>query len=123
MIHVSSYVGWGMKHLDLWGSVSLGTGEVEIDNGATLLQESSDIEMRTIAAGVSGKVLETEAGSIVRLKGDALQTEIEVDGNGAELPADTMDANRLRVARAGLPADGPGQRYVAGTVVGGRYPQ
>ena len=71
---------------------------MEIDNGTTLLQESSDIEMRTIAAGVSGKVLETEAGSIVRLKGDALQTGIKVDGNGAQIPAGTMDANRLRVA-------------------------
>ena len=96
--NVSPYVGWSTKRLNLWGSVGLGKGEVEIHNGATLLQESSDIKMRTIAAGVSGKLLETEAGSIVRLKGNALQTEIDVESNGAGIPTEKLDANRLRVA-------------------------
>ena len=95
--NVSPYVGWNTERLDLWGSVSLGRGEVEI-NGASSQQESSDIEMRTIAAGVSGKVRETEAGSIVRIKGDVLQSEIEVDANGAGIAADKLDVNRLRVA-------------------------
>ena len=40
--------------------------------------------MRTIAVGVSGKLLETEAGNIVRLTGDALQTGIKVEGTGPE---------------------------------------
>ena len=95
--NVSPYVGWSTERLDLWGSVSLGSGEVEI-NGVSSQQESSDIEMRTIAAGVSGKVRETEGGSIVRIKGDVLQSEIEVDANGAGIPADKLDVNRLRVA-------------------------
>ena len=96
--NVSPYVGWSTERLDLWGSVSLGSGEVEIDSGDIILQQSSDIEMRTIAAGVSGKVRETEAGSIVRIKGDVLQSKIEVDDNGEDITADKLDANRLRVA-------------------------
>ena len=96
--HVSPYVGWSTKRLDLWGSVGLGKGEVEIHNSTNLLQESSDIKMRTIAAGVSGKLLETEAGSIVRLKGDALETGVEVEGNGAGIPAEKLDTNRLWAA-------------------------
>ena len=86
--------------------MSWARARLEINNGTTLLQESSDIEMRTIAVGVSGKVLESKAGSIVRLKGDALRVGIEGDGNGAGIPADKMDANRLRVAPCMPPCRG-----------------
>ena len=74
---------------------------MKIYNGTNLLRQSSDIKMRTIAARVSGKLLETEAGSIVHIKGDAPQAKIEVEGNGAGIPAEKLDANRLRVTRAG----------------------
>ncbi len=93
---VHPYVGWtamGGK-LDLWATAGYGWGELEITRDSNETQVS-DVTMQTIGAGGSAQVLEGRAGTL-RLKGEALQTNMDVDG-GDGIAAMTVEARRLRL--------------------------
>ncbi len=93
------YVGWSALSgkLDLWATVGYGWGDLEIANEAQ--QASSDVEMRTVAVGGLGRLLKVGATTL-RLKGDALLTEMEVEGSD-EMAALTVDARRVRMILEG----------------------
>ncbi len=93
------YVGWSALSgkLDLWATVGYGWGDLEIADEAQ--QASSDVEMRTVAVGGLGRLLKVGATTL-RLKGDALLTEMEVEGSD-EMAALTVDARRVRMILEG----------------------
>ncbi len=93
------YVGWSALSgkLDLWATVGYGWGDLEIANEAQ--QASSDVEMRTVAVGGLGRLLKVGATTL-RLKGDALLTEMEVEGSD-EMAGLTVDARRVRMILEG----------------------
>ncbi len=98
---VHPYLGWTALsgRLDLWATVGYGWGELEIAREPTTdetgIRASSDVTMQTVGAGGSVQVLESHAAT-VRLKGEALQTTMEVEGN-ADLAALKVEGRRLRV--------------------------
>ena len=101
--NVSPYVGWSALDggMDLWASVGYGTGDLEVSYGpdGTDGKALSDVEMRTVSAGVSGRVMELEAGGAIRIKGDALKTTLEVDDSSdGAIEKESFDASRLRVS-------------------------
>ncbi len=93
------YVGWSALSgkLDLWATVGYGWGDLEIADETQ--QASSDVEMRTVAVGGLGRLLKVGATTL-RLKGDALLTEMEVEGSD-EMAALTVDARRVRMILEG----------------------
>ncbi len=94
------YVGWSALSgkLDLWATVGYGWGDLEIADDEAQ-QASSDVEMRTVAVGGLGRLLKVGATTL-RLKGDALLTEMEVEGSD-EMAALTVDARRVRMILEG----------------------
>ncbi len=93
------YVGWSALSgkLDLWATVGYGWGDLEIADETQ--QASSDVEMRTVAVGGLGRLLKVGATTL-RLKGDALLTEMEVEGSD-EMAGLTVDARRVRMILEG----------------------
>ncbi len=94
------YVGWSALSgkLDLWATVGYGWGDLEIADDEAQ-QASSDVEMRTVAVGGLGRLLKVGATTL-RLKGDALLTEMEVEGSD-EMAGLTVDARRVRMILEG----------------------
>ena len=97
MTSIHPYVGWNLGRLDLWATLGYGEGELEItDDGNPMARNlSSNLNLRTVALGVSGLVL--EAGAInLRVKTEALRSELEVVGN-EHLAALSLDVSRFRM--------------------------
>ncbi|WP_423908374.1 putative Ig domain-containing protein [Candidatus Spongiihabitans sp.] len=90
---VHPYIGWRAGQLDLWATVGYGNGELEITQSG--VKNSSDINQRTIGVGGSGQLWQGGASSL-RLKGEALQTAMEVKG-GVGIDKKDVDATRLRM--------------------------
>ncbi len=98
---VHPYLGWTSLsgRLDLWATVGYGWGELEITRAASpsalAMQAVSDVTMQTAGAGGSAKILEGRAAT-VRLKGEAMQTLMEVEGSD-RIEALKVKARRFRV--------------------------
>ena len=96
MTSVHPYLGWKAAGLDFWATLGYGEGELEVnkDEGqtATTLR---DLNMQTVGMGASGVV--TNLGlTTLRLKAEAVQTRMEVEGNRVRASQD-LDARRLRM--------------------------
>ena len=117
---ISPYAGWSAGALDLWATVGYGRGDLEIAPDADD-KVLSDIDMRTAAAGVSGRLAQIDATTL-RLKGEAALAELEVEG-GVGINALKMSTSRLRVAvEASKPrALAGGARFEPSAEVGARY--
>ena len=97
MASAQPYLGWTTANgIELWASAGAGSGELEIVSGGT--REKSDADMWLAAAGARKPLRETESGLQVSLRGEALYSSFEVDGNGGRIQAYTADASRLRLA-------------------------
>ncbi len=98
MTSAQPYLGWTTPGgLELWASAGAGSGDLEIAAGGTA-REKSDADMWLAAAGARKPLHETESGLRVSLRGEALYSSFEVDGNGRRIQAYTADASRLRLA-------------------------
>ena len=98
MASAQPYLGWTTPGgLELWTSAGAGSGELEIASGGTP-REKSDADMWLAAAGARKPLHETGSGLQVSLRGEALYSSFEVDGNGGRIQAYTADASRLRLA-------------------------
>ncbi len=95
MASIHPYVGWNLGRLDLWATLGYGEGELDItDDEAPLARHlSSDLNLQTLALGASGPLL---AADNLRVKAEALRTELEVVGN-EQLAALSLDVSRLRM--------------------------
>ncbi len=95
MASIHPYVGWNLGRLDLWATLGYGEGELDItDDEAPLARHlSSDLNLQTLALGASGPLL---AADSLRVKAEALRTELEVVGN-EQLAALSLDVSRLRM--------------------------
>ncbi len=97
---VHPYVNWEALagQLDLWATVGYGWGDLEItDDGQGRV--ASDVETRTVSAG--GDYQLPRVGSTTfRLKGSALLTELEVEGNDG-IEALDVEASLFRMAWEG----------------------
>ena len=98
------YVGWGSPGgTGVWAMAGHGRGEVELEDAAGT--RASDLTQRTVAAGVSGTLVASDAwiaGGTTRLRagGDAAFTEAEIDGSDA-IGAATLAAGRQRLMLEG----------------------
>ncbi len=98
MTSAQPYLGWTMPGgLELWASAGAGSGDLEIAAGGTQ-REKSDADMWLAAAGARKPLHETASGLQVSLRGEALYSSFEVDGNGGRIQAYTADVSRLRLA-------------------------
>ncbi len=83
----------------LWGSAGFGDGEVTInDDQAT--EDATDSRMNVLAAGAAFRLMSGGSTSL-RLKGEAWQSSVELDGNGGLIKETTVDVSRLRLALEG----------------------
>ncbi len=97
MTSAQPYLGWTTPGgLELWASAGGGSGDLEIASGGT--REESDADMWLAAAGARKPLHETASGLRVSLRGEALYSSFEVDGNGGRIQAYTADVSRLRLA-------------------------
>ena len=98
MTSVQPYLGWTTAGgLELWASAGAGSGDLDLSSGSGGVQ-TSDADMWLAAAGVRGPLHMTEAGLEVSLRGEALYSSFEVDGNRGRIRGYTADASRLRLA-------------------------
>ena len=99
MSSAQPYLGWTTAGgIDLWASAGVGSGELEITAGAGGARQSSDADMWLAAAGARGPLYATDSGLEVSLRGEALYSSFEVDGNGSRIRGHTSDVSRLRLA-------------------------
>ncbi len=95
MLSVHPYIGWRAGYMDLWATAGYGTGEIEVapDQGTAV---SNDATLWTVGAGGGGLVW-TDGEVNVRLKGEAMQTNMDLDGN-EDMAAMTVDTSLIRLA-------------------------
>ena len=96
---VHPYAHWTRNSWDAWLTAGYGRGRVGVGGQSPARRVATDVNTRTVGGGLSAEVLATGATKL-RLKGEALQTELMVAGSaqkGAGIAALTVDANRLRM--------------------------
>ena len=102
---VSPYLSWtGPWGMGLWATAGLGIGDVELqgEGGGT---EASDLDQRSVAAGLDGVLFSSEevfldGETTLRLRGEGLLARAEVEASG-RIAALTTTVRRLRVALEG----------------------
>ena len=97
MTSIHPYVGWNLGQVDFWATLGYGEGELEsTDEAAPLVRNlSSELNLQTLALGASGPLLAAGTNNL-RMKVEALHTELEVAGN-EQLAALSLDVSRLRM--------------------------
>ena len=97
MTSIHPYVGWNLGQVDFWATLGYGEGELEsTDEAAPLVRNlSSELNLQTLALGASGPLLAAGTNNL-RMKVEALRTELEVAGN-EQLAALSLDVSRLRM--------------------------
>ena len=75
IVSVHPYLGWRFGGLDVWLSGGYGAGEVEVVSREVL---SGDVNLWTVGGGASGE-LWSRGDMAVRLRGELLRTELEVE--------------------------------------------
>ena len=96
MTGVHTYLGWTTKTLDFWATFGHSQGELEIIEATPKADVlSSDLSMQTLGAGASGVLMETDFTTL-RLKAEAVQTQLEVKSS-AQLASQDLDVRRLRM--------------------------
>ena len=100
MTGVHPYLGWSTFSggLDLWTTLGYGSGEVEITHDENATRSSSDVALRTIGIGGSGRLLAL-GESELRVKAEAFSTRTEVEGgDAARLSELEVSVSRMRLA-------------------------
>ena len=96
---VHPYAHWARNGWDAWLTAGYGRGELGVGGQSPARRVATEVNTRTAGGGLSAEVLATGAAKL-RLKGEALRTELMVAGSakkGAGIAALTMDASRLRM--------------------------
>ena len=97
MTSAQPYLGWTTAGgLELWASAGAGSGDLEIVSGG--LRQTADADMWMAAAGARGPLYAAESGLEIALRGEALYSSFEVDGDGGRIRGHTADVSRLRLA-------------------------
>ncbi len=96
LLSLHPYLGGRNEQLEWWASAGYGSGEVEIspDNGVA---SSNDVTLWTVGAGGNSQVWADESVAIMRLKGEVMQTQMEVE-ESVEMDSLTVDATLIRIA-------------------------
>ena len=99
---IHPYLGWAASdgRMDAWVTLGYGLGAVEIDDEDADGSQTADLTTRTIGGGGSAMVLDSYTGTL-RLKGELLQTQADVDGNAAGITELNVDASRIRLTLEG----------------------
>ena len=100
MTGVHPYLGWSTFSggLDLWTTLGYGSGEVEITHDENATRSSSDVALRTVGIGGSGRLLAL-GESELRVKAEAFSTRTEVEGgDAARLSELEVSVSRMRLA-------------------------
>ena len=106
MVSVLPYVSWWSPiGLDVWVTGGYGGGGIEI-NDEVAGRHTSGTTLWLASGGASGALLAQAnllpgGTTTVRLKAQATLAQVKVTGNGPLLQAQTIDAQRLRLALAG----------------------
>ena len=106
MVSVLPYVSWWSPiGLDVWVTGGYGGGGIEIDDEVAG-RHTSGTTLWLASGGASGALLAQAnllpgGTTTVRLKAQATLAQVKVTGNGPLLQAQTIDAQRLRLALAG----------------------
>ena len=95
VLGVHPYIGWRAGYVDLWATAGYGTGEVEVkpEQGEVV---SNDVALWTVGVGGGGLIWASEVAN-VRLKGEAMQTTVDVEENEEMTPM-SVDASLARVS-------------------------
>ena len=107
MLSVHPYVTWwSPMGLDLWATGGYGRGEIEIADEEAAGTHSSDTTLRLGSVGASGPLpigdaLIAGGTTTLRVKAQASLAQMDVEGNGSLPAAQTIDAQRLRLALEG----------------------
>ncbi len=91
---VHPYLGWSVAWADLWTTVGYGRGELEI-KARDKDTHKSDLDLRTFGIGASHAWV--EGVTTMRLKGEVLRTEMDVEGGDA-IASLKVDVTRLRLS-------------------------
>ena len=96
LLSLHPYFGGRTERMDWWATAGYGTGEVEAspDNGVA---STNDATLWTMSAGGNSQVWADESVAILRLKGEVMQTQMEVE-ESAEMDSLTVDATLIRIA-------------------------
>ena len=107
MLSVHPYVTWwSPMGLDLWATGGYGRGEIEIADEEAAGTHSSDTTLWLGSVGASGPLpigdaLIAGGTTTLRVKAQASLAQMDVEGNGSLLAAQTIAAQRLRLALEG----------------------
>ena len=125
---IHPYFNWAPsgQGYNIWGSVSYGSGEIEIRDQAMPEEVSSDTKQYGVAAGMNLTLSSSHSADVSRsidLKSDVSALWIDIDGSGEDILSDTVQHQRLRLL---LSAE---HEYIVGTQrhlvpsieLGGRY--
>ncbi len=117
MFTLTPYASWSWAAgSSIWASAGFGSGDIEIADGEISVSESEDSNLLTTALGATIRVMNAKNGdrtTSIDLKGEAWQSEIDVDANGSAFSASKANINRVRIAVEG----GYARRLVSGSVV------
>ena len=106
MMSVHPYLTWwSPMGLDLWATGGYGQGEIEIEDEQAGTHPS-DTTLRLASVGASGLLpigdaLIAGGTTSLRVKAQASVAQMDVEGHGALLQEQTIDAQRLRLALEG----------------------
>ena len=99
MTSVHPYMGWTSGQMDFWATLGYSDGKLKItdqgDDGKDMRRSSSDLDLRTVAVGGSGPLLNDGATNL-RVKTEALHSELIVAGD-AQIAALRLTVSRLRL--------------------------
>ena len=99
MTSVHPYMGWTSGQMDFWATLGYSDGKLKItdqgDDGKDMRRSSSDLDLRTVAVGGSGPLLNDGATNL-RVKTEALHSELIVAGD-AQIAAMRLTVSRLRL--------------------------
>ena len=99
MTSVHPYMGWTSGQMDFWATLGYSDGKLKItdqgDDGKDMRRSSSDLDLRTVAVGGSGPLLNDGATNL-RVKTEALHSELIVAGD-AQIAALSLTVSRLRL--------------------------
>ena len=97
LVSLHPYLSWETERLNLWATLGYGQGELKLRAPTSGRRASSDVNTRTVGGGLTGLVWSRGAASL-RLKGEALQTWLEVEGSDAGGVAPlTVASSRIRL--------------------------
>ena len=119
IVSVQPYVGWRMGGMDFWAMGGYGLGTVEVVSAGEELSE--DLDLWTVGLGGSG-LLWSEEDWAVRMRGEFLRTEIEVE-EGEDTAAVSVSATLARFGLEGsrsVSLSGGGE-FRPSLSLGGRY--